>query len=61
MLKSFDRFLDGVLKEEHVKRRKRGGVNEEMKDFGDVLLDLEENNVTSVPCILTIADSIHSG
>ena len=45
--KEFDKFLDGVLKE-HVERRKRGGVDEGSKDFVDVLLDLQENNVTGV-------------
>ena len=45
--KEFDRFLDEVMKE-HVDLRKRGGVDEEMKDFVDVLLDIQENNATDV-------------
>ena len=61
MLKSFDRFLLWSVEREHVKRRKKGGVDEEMKNFVDVLLDIEEKNVASVSRILTIANSIHSG
>ena len=45
--KEFDRFLDEVVNE-HVERRKRGGVDEKVKDFVDVLLDIQENNVTGV-------------
>ena len=33
---------------EHVDIRKRGGLDEEVKDFVDVLLDLQENNATGV-------------
>ena len=36
---------------EHVDRRNRrkgGGVDEEVKDFVDVLLDIQEGNVTGV-------------
>ncbi|RVX18398.1 Cytochrome P450 71A26 [Vitis vinifera] len=44
--KEFDRFLDEVVKE-HVERRKRG-VDEEVKDFVDVLLGIQEDNVTGV-------------
>ena len=46
--KDLDGFLDEVVKE-HVDRRrsrKRGGEEEEVKDFVDVLLDIQENNVT---------------
>ena len=48
--KDFDGFLDEVVKE-HVDRRNRrkgGGVEEEVKDFVDVLLDIQEGNVTGV-------------
>ena len=45
--KEFDRFLDEVVKK-HVDIRKRGGVDEEVKDFVDVLLDIQENNAAGV-------------
>ncbi|KAJ9677923.1 hypothetical protein PVL29_022729 [Vitis rotundifolia] len=45
--KEFDRFLDEVVKE-HVERRNRDGVDKEVKDFVDVLLGIQEDNVTGV-------------